>query len=59
MKLVIYRTNAHDHTVGELDGEEIFGNDYGIENVIRLARALEIEVETVTLSREEFELKFC
>ena len=57
-KLLVYRTNNHDHCVAYLNGEEIISNDYSMENVYRLAKHLKWEVEIVSLSGDEFEKRF-
>lgn len=58
MKLTIYDCDSHDHCVGFLDDEEVFSNDYCVENVLRLADHLGWEVKIITLNSDEFEEKF-
>ena len=58
MNLTIYRTDAHDHVVAELDGVEIFSNDYCYENVLRVATHLGWKVNIVNMDRDAFEKKF-
>lgn len=58
MNLTIYRTDAHDHVVAELDGTEIFSNDYCYENVLRVASHLGWKVNIVSLTRDDFEQRF-
>ena len=58
MKLTVYRCDAHDHVVVHLDGKEVISNDYGMENVYRIAKHLGWEVERITLNDLEFEERF-
>lgn len=58
MKLVIYCCDEHDHSVGELNGETVWQTDYDYELVLRVAEHLKWEVETITLSYEEFSARF-
>lgn len=58
MKLTIYFCASHDHAVGYINGELFASNDYNFENVIKLARELEWEVEMITLNGDEFEARF-
>lgn len=55
MKMKIVRTDAHDHTIVYLDDELVISNDYGVENLYRVAEHLGWEVERVTLDENEFE----
>lgn len=57
-KLKIYSCDEHDHTVVEIDGKEVCSNDYSVENLYRLADHLGWEVESVSLSGDEFSERF-
>lgn len=55
---MIYNCDSHDHSVGYLDGEQIWSTDYDYELVLRVANHLGWEIETKTLSSAEFSNEF-